>query len=938
VEFSGQLLAEKIMKFEFLPGSRRQRRHNQPVPAPAVLESLESRMLLSGAPVVTFPGIAVGSSRLPETSNPTPKIAFTEVAGASGYEIWISDVETRQRIILDTTIPATAREYTPQIPLQLGVNRVWMRALFTGSAPGPYSAPSEVLLKTVPTITGPVAGAAGPIRKIDGNTFPITWSDVRGARTYEIILSNQTTQTSTLHRVAARTEMRDALGRAIPDGKGGVLLQDIREFYTSGAVTLGPSTPRPISGASNTSDIEIMLNNHGLKTGEQVRIAGVQGNNAANGTFTVTVTGPNTFQLKGVSGTGNWTGGGTMVQVTQLRSELPMGQYKLFMRSVDDSVPGRFSAWSPAYEFEVAPTVKVLRPSGPSFDTPITVEWEPIADATHYELIVKSRGASDADALVNIPFLQQTSFDLPTSQVSTIAFNGSPTGGTFRLSFRYPGTTRVDSTAALPFNATAADIRAAVLALGFKDVSVRTTTAGANPVHEITLRRVPDLLGVTTISNLTTGSVNASTREISTNYGDMEFRVRARRLTQVSDVSITGTPISGSYRLSFTTAGTNGRTLTTAPLSFNATATEVQTAVRLLEGYSKTIVTSRGTAPNLTFSLAMPQLNGRITVAALSELSPGTITNTSNILPRFTQTTDVAVSGTPTAGTFTLSLTRSGPTGRTDTTLAIPFNATAAEVQAAIREFPAYSRAIVTSRGTVPNLTYSITLTELGDQVGVTATSAVTPGTVRVAGTELTEGVLGLAAPPTQFSTAIRPVINQLPSAQIYTSEKPTITWNKIDRAAVYRVWVDRNVATSVFLKSESPTNSFTFPDKIPAGGYFFWVQAVSTTGELSPWSEPYQFTATGGAPVLLTPANGSSTINPLPLFSWQSVAEAASYEIQVAYIGVKFDFITQSGITTTSFIPSNPLNPGTYRYWIRAVLADGTKLPWSVPSTFNVV
>ena len=122
-------------------------------------------MLLSGAPVVTFPGIAVGSSRLPETSNPTPKIAFTEVAGASGYEIWISDVETRQRIILDTTIPATAREYTPQIPLQLGVNRVWMRALFTGSAPGPYSAPSEVLLKTVPTITGPVASAAGPIRK-----------------------------------------------------------------------------------------------------------------------------------------------------------------------------------------------------------------------------------------------------------------------------------------------------------------------------------------------------------------------------------------------------------------------------------------------------------------------------------------------------------------------------------------------------------------------------------------------------------------------------------------------------------------------------------------------------------------------------------------------------------------------------------------------------
>ncbi|MFM7055778.1 MAG: LEPR-XLL domain-containing protein [Planctomycetota bacterium] len=925
------------MKFEFLPGNRRQRRHNLPVPAPAALESLESRMLLSGAPVVTFPGIAVGTSGLAETSNPQQKIAFTEVPGASGYEIWISDMETRQRFVLDTSIPATAREYTPQIPLQLGVNRVWMRALFTGAAPGPYSAPSDVLLKTVPTITGPTAATPGLPRKLDGNTFPIAWSDVKGARVYEFNLSNQTTQTSTVYRVAARTEQRDALGRAIPDGKGGVLLQDIREFYTSGAVTLAPGTPRPISGASNTSDIEIMLNNHGLKTGEQVRISGVEGNNAANGTFTVTVTGANTFLLKGVSGSGNWTGGGTMVQLTQFRSELPMGQYRLFIRSIDDSQAGRISEWSPGYDFEVAPTVKVLRPSGPSFDTPITVEWEPIADATHYELIVKNRGASDASALVNIPFYQQTSYDLPTSQVSTIAFNGSPTGGTWRLSFRFPGT-RVDSTAALPFNATAADIRAAVLALGFQDVTVRTTTAGANPVHELTLRRVPDLLGVTTISNLTTGSVNASTREISTNYGDMEVSVRARRLTQVSDVAITGTPTAGSYRLRFATTGTSGRTVTTAPLAFNATASEVEAAIRLLDGYAKTTVTTRGTAPNLTFSLVMPQRNGQITVTALSELSPGSITNTANMNPRITQTTSVGVSGTPTSGTFQLRFTRPGATGKTETTAALPVNASADVVQAAIRALPGYKNVSVSSRGTAPNLTYNLLLPELGDRVAVAVISALTPGTVAVTGNDYVTGVYGLAAPPTQFSTSIRPVITPLPTAQIYTSEKPTITWNKIDRVAVYRVWVERNAATSVFLKTESPTNSFTFPDKIPAGGYFFWVQAVSTTGELSQWSEPYQFTATGGAPVVLTPANGSTTINPLPEFSWLAVPEATTYEIQVALIGVKFDFITQSGITTTSFTPNNPLTAGTYRYWIRAVLADGTKLPWSTPSTFTVV
>jgi hypothetical protein len=89
---------------------------------------------------------------------------------------------------------------------------------------------------------------------------------------------------------------------------------------------------------------------------------------------------------------------------------------------------------------------------------------------------------------------------------------------------------------------------------------------------------------------------------------------------------------------------------------------------------------------------------------------------------------------------------------------------------------------------------------------------------------------------------------------------------------------------------------------------------------------------------VILTPADKTTTINPLPRFTWLAVPEAKTYEIQVALIGGKFDFITQSGLTTNRFTPANPLNPATYRYWVRAVLADGTKLPWSAPSTFNVV
>src|SRR5262249_35518482 len=69
-----------------------------------------------------------------------------------------------------------------------------------------------------------------------------------------------------------------------------------------------------ITGASNAGPIVITSPNHGLKNGVSVTIAGVEGNKAANGTFTVTVLGKDTFSLDGSqgngayqSGTGTWT-------------------------------------------------------------------------------------------------------------------------------------------------------------------------------------------------------------------------------------------------------------------------------------------------------------------------------------------------------------------------------------------------------------------------------------------------------------------------------------------------------------------------------------------------------------------------------------------------------------------------------------------------------
>lgn len=71
----------------------------------------------------------------------------------------------------------------------------------------------------------------------------------------------------------------------------------------------------PITNVSGNgvSPIEITSPNHGLISGMTVRIAGVQGNTAANGSFVITVVDADHFTLNGTTGNGDYTGGGVWV-------------------------------------------------------------------------------------------------------------------------------------------------------------------------------------------------------------------------------------------------------------------------------------------------------------------------------------------------------------------------------------------------------------------------------------------------------------------------------------------------------------------------------------------------------------------------------------------------------------------------------------------------
>src|SRR5574344_2415354 len=68
-----------------------------------------------------------------------------------------------------------------------------------------------------------------------------------------------------------------------------------------------------VSNATNATPIVITAVGHGFNTGDKVFISGVGGNTAANGTFTITKLGADTFSLNGSVGNGAFSSNGTAV-------------------------------------------------------------------------------------------------------------------------------------------------------------------------------------------------------------------------------------------------------------------------------------------------------------------------------------------------------------------------------------------------------------------------------------------------------------------------------------------------------------------------------------------------------------------------------------------------------------------------------------------------
>ena len=160
--------------------------------------------------------------------------------------------------------------------------------------------------------------------------------------------------------------------------------------------------------------------------------------------------------------------------------------------------------------------------------------------------------------------------------VQTVTIGGTPAGGTFKLTY---GSV---STADLPYNESTANVQAALRALSsINGANVTVTgTAGASYVVTFGGALAGRPVSPITASHNLTGGTNPSATVAQTTAG-------VTAVNEVQKVELPGTPSSGTFTLTY-----SGQT--TAALPYNATAAQVQTALRAISSINGANVSVTG--------------------------------------------------------------------------------------------------------------------------------------------------------------------------------------------------------------------------------------------------------------------------------------------------------------------------------------------------------
>eukprot|EP00913_Durusdinium_trenchii_P035348 g33078.t1 len=169
----------------------------------------------------------------------------------------------------------------------------------------------------------------------------------------------------------------------------------------------------------------------------------------------------------------------------------------------------------------------------------------------------------------------------------------------------------------------------------------------------------------------------------------------------------------------------------------------------------------------------------------------------------------------------------------------------------------------------------------------------------------------------------------------------PRFSWNPVSGASAYDVLVyDVSRGQEVFRRFGTAGTSVEPTSSLSETEHQVFVRAVNSAG-FSQWQGPMVFTVVSNgasgpvAPRVLGPGLSSNTY--LPQFSWTAVAGAENYELLIYDVSLGREVVHETGLTTNSFTPNQPLNKARHQMFVRATGSTGTGA-WSAPQLVDIL
>jgi FtsP/CotA-like multicopper oxidase with cupredoxin domain len=186
---------------------------------------------------------------------------------------------------------------------------------------------------------------------------------------------------------------------------------------------------------------------------------------------------------------------------------------------------------------------------------------------------------------------------------------------------------------------------------------------------------------------------------------------------------------------------------------------------------------------------------------------------------------------------------------------------------------------------------------------------------------------------------AIPLLISPADAATVSAAAPIALRWSVAARATSYRLQI-LSGATVVVDMPGLISNTWNIPNSLLPPGTYTWKVMSSGAAGNSGNSSTRTFTIPGGlaAPTLLLPADLSTVDSTAAIvLTWNTVATATSYSVQVTANGGLSPIVNVSGLTAATYtIPANTLTGGTTYTWKVNATGPGGTSPWSIPFTFT--